>query len=88
MPKTFNLNITAPDKAIFDGKVASLIVPSALGYLGVLADHTPLMANLVSGKIVFRDDAGKTQTLHSVGEGIIEVLKNNVSVLLHQSQLF
>lgn len=88
MAKAFSLNITAPDKTIFEGKITSLVVPSALGYLGVLADHAPLMANLVSGKIIFRDESGKAQTLNSAGEGIIEVLKNNVSVLLHQGQLF
>jgi F0F1-type ATP synthase epsilon subunit len=53
--KTFQVGIYSRDKVIYEGKATSLIVPSELGYLGVLADHAPLVAKLSEGKITIRN---------------------------------
>lgn len=81
MSKFFNLKIIDPEKTIYEGKVSSLIVPSALGYLGILADHAPLMAYLKSGKVTFKEEQEKTQTLSLKEDGFIEVINNNATIL-------
>ena len=70
-----------PDETKYEGSAVSLIAPSELGYLGVLADHAPLVANLSRGTITLREESGKT-TIFSSTSGFLEVLKNTVTILL------
>jgi F-type H+-transporting ATPase subunit epsilon len=84
MAKQFHLNISTPDKVIYDGEVASLIAPCALGYWGVLADHAPLVASVVQGKITVKEAGERELIFHSQGKGFLEVLKNNVTMILDQ----
>ena len=82
MSKTFSVSIITPEKQIYQGKAVSLVVPAALGYLGVLADHDCLAANLVEGKIVVSEEAGNKVGFYSPGKGFLQVLKNKVTLLL------
>ena len=85
MAKTFNLSIVSPDKVLAERKCVSLVVPSELGYMGILANHAPLVANLAKGKIVSRDGLGKTEEFLSAGKGFIEVLNNEVVIILRSN---
>lgn len=78
----FNAQIITADKRIFEGEISSLVVPSELGYLGVLADHAPLIANLRPGKITFRDNSGFEKEIINKGKGFIEVIRNKATILL------
>ena len=82
MAKTFHLNILTADKAIYDGDALSLTAPGEAGYLGVLADHAPLVTTLVAGKIILKDPSGQPTVFESKGKGFLEVLKNEVAVFL------
>jgi len=85
MAKLFNLSVITPDKIVYENKVVSLIAPAALGYLGVLANHAPLVANLVSGKIIIRQESGEALIINSSGKGFLEVLRNDVRIILHNA---
>lgn len=76
----FRLSIVTPEKIVFDGEVASLIVPGAEGYLGVLSHHAPIITALQAGKIEFRDSNEKLQ-IYSVSGGFIEVSHNSATLL-------
>jgi F-type H+-transporting ATPase subunit epsilon len=47
--RTFDLSLVTPDGAVFEGEVEMLIVPGAVGEIGVLARHAPLVATLKAG---------------------------------------
>ena len=79
--KTFQLEIVTPEKSWFAGRVVSLVAPGALGYLGVLANHAPLVTTLTPGKITFRDAEGRSTTFRSAGGGFLEVIQNRATVL-------
>ena len=81
MDKTFTLEILTPRKRIFSGPITSLVAPGELGYLGILANHAPLVTTLVPGKVAFRGPEGNTRTLHSRGDGLLEVYKNTATLL-------
>ncbi|MDD5634820.1 MAG: F0F1 ATP synthase subunit epsilon [Candidatus Omnitrophica bacterium] len=83
MARTFELNIISPEKTLYKGKISSLIVPSEVGYLGILCDHTPLVANLGKGKITIKDPEEKVVTLDSPGRGFLEVLQKKVTILFN-----
>ncbi len=81
MEKTFQLEVLTPRRTVFTGPVASLVAPGALGYLGVLANHAPLITTLSPGKVVYRDPQGHATTLRSSGSGFLEVYKNKAVLL-------
>ena len=82
MAKTFQVGIYSSDKVIYEGEAISLIVPSASGFLGVLADHAPLVARLSNGKITIRTREGNTSAIDSSPGGFLQVLRNQVTLLL------
>jgi len=82
MAKNFQLKIITPSKIIYEGEVDSLIVPGEAGYLGVLADHAPLISTLRPGKITVSESAGRVKVFNSPGKGFIEVIKNQATLLL------
>jgi len=82
MAKEFSIEIISPEKNIYSGKIISLVAPAQLGYLGVLADHAPLAANTVSGKIILREASGRVVNIETKATGFLEVLNNHVTLLL------
>lgn len=80
--KTFKLSVITPHRIVYEGQLSSLIAPAELGYLGVLLNHAPIVANLIPGKIIIKDSSDRTRIFHSTGKGIIEALENNVSILV------
>ncbi|MCX5669557.1 MAG: F0F1 ATP synthase subunit epsilon [Candidatus Omnitrophica bacterium] len=82
MAKTFQVSIYSSDQTLYEGEAISLIAPSVSGYLGVLANHAPIVAKLVAGKITLRLSTGKTSVIDVSAGGFIEVLENKVTLLL------
>ncbi len=80
--KVFKVGIYSSNKTIYEGEAVSLIAPSESGYLGVLAEHAPLVARLTCGKITLRTPSGKTSIIDSCPGGFIEVLRNQATLLL------
>jgi F-type H+-transporting ATPase subunit epsilon len=85
MSGLFRVHIITPEGIMFNQDALSLIVPSQLGYLGILANHAPLAANLVKGRISVSDDSNRSAAFDIEGSGFIEVLKNKVTLLLDSS---
>ena len=77
----FNIQILTPQRSVFSGLVVSLIAPGALGQLGVLAHHAPLLTKLVAGKIILKRETAETLVFESRGNGFLEVHKNQVTLL-------
>lgn len=82
MDHSFSLTIVTPEATVFDGKAVSLIAPCALGYLGVLAHHAPMVAKVVKGKITVKKGPRDEEIIQSKGGGFLEVMENNVTILL------
>ena len=73
MAKSFKVMIVTPDKTAYEGDVVSATIPGLAGYLGIWANHAPLVAAVVPGVVTLRiDDAGSEQRL-AVGGGFVEV---------------
>lgn len=84
--KLFKINISSPEKTIYEGEISSLIAPAELGYLGVLANHAPLIANLVPGKIIIKEGSAQETIFNCGSTGILEVLNNNVTLLVYAAE--
>jgi F-type H+-transporting ATPase subunit epsilon len=82
MSKIFQVGIYSSDQILYEGEAISLMVPSVLGYLGVLAGHAPLIAKLSSGKITIQTRQGNTRVIDSSVGGFLQVLHNQATILL------
>ncbi len=74
------LEIIKPEKKLFEGEAKSVVVPDAMGQLGILNRHAPLIAALKKGTIKVTETNGKVQ-LFDINGGVVEVLKNKVIIL-------
>jgi len=74
------VEIVTPDRALLSEEVVSIIAPGVEGYLGVLANHAPLVTELNVGvlRIRYPDD---TEENVAVSGGFMEVANNRVLVL-------
>lgn len=82
MSALFHLDILSEEKTVFSGEISSLIVPAEYGYLGVLAEHTPIIAHLVKGQIIWRDKEGNPGKISCDNTGFLEVQRNKASLIL------
>lgn len=76
-----DLTIANPEKVLYQGKASSVTAPGSLGYLQILINHAPLMTPLISGTVKVQEASGTTAT-YPVKGGLLEVAKNQVSILL------
>ena len=87
MAKSFKVVITTPDAEAWTGDAVSATIPGLAGYLGVWANHAPLVSALVPGVVTLRtDDLGNEQWL-AVGAGFVEVSGNVVNVMTDTCEL-
>ena len=76
----FRLFIITQAKTIFGGEVTSVVAPGSEGYLGIWANHAPLVTALVPGKLTVKgmDD---NETVYALSGGFLEVSRNVVTIL-------
>lgn len=87
MAKSFKVNIVTPDKTAFEGDAQSAIVPGTSGYLGVWANHAPLVGGVVPGVVFLRIDETGSEKHFAVGEGFVEISDNQVNVMTATCEL-
>ncbi len=76
----FHLTIVTPESVFFKGEVLSLVAPGQSGSFGVLANHAPLISTLITGAFTVTSP-DMTKKSYQVGEGFLDVLKNQVTLL-------
>ena len=76
----FRLEILTPEKPFFEGNCVSLVMPTSDGMIGILAKHSPLVAAIHDGKIVFTHPDGSVRVC-AVTRGMVRVSSSGVRVL-------
>ena len=84
--KEFQLEVITPHKVIFSQSVVSVTAPGKEGYLGILANHAPLLTSLQRGKIEIRG-ADMTYTAIKVQHGFLETSRNKVDSLVDEAEI-
>ncbi|MDG2122484.1 MAG: ATP synthase F1 subunit epsilon [Verrucomicrobiales bacterium] len=75
----FHLDIVTPEKKTFSDDVDSVVVPGIDGEFGVLTNHAALVTVLKPGELRYTKGAETVEL--AVGEGLVEVLGDRVSIL-------
>ena len=79
MAAPFQLTVITPEKTFFDGETTQIIVRTTEGDIGILANHTSLVASLPSGPLKVMQDNGEYR-LAAVSAGLIKVGGNKVHI--------
>ncbi|MFR1709872.1 MAG: hypothetical protein ACLSV2_13350 [Clostridium sp.] len=85
MKKVFKLTIITPESEFFKGDAVSLNCETTEGRLGILPDHSAVIAGLVPTVTIFEDADGKRYKVNT-SDGVLKVRKNNVSMLCTTAQ--
>jgi len=81
MAKTFKVSIVTAEQTLLETESTSLTLPGIGGYLGVLANHAPLVTALVPGVLTMKQE-GEADSVFAVSNGFVEVARNEVSVMV------
>jgi len=81
MAKSFKVVIVTPDKTAHEGDAVSATLPGAEGYLGVWADHAPLVSAIVPGLVSLKLDDLGNEKFFAVGAGFVEISDNVVNLM-------
>ncbi len=78
-----NTTVLTPEKELYKGRALSVKVPGAQGQFEILKGHAPIVSSLDTGEILIKEAGGNTIKFEIKG-GFVEVLRNEVSLLVHQ----
>ncbi len=78
-----HLEIASPEKRIYEGEVALVQLPGAMGSFEILKNHAPLVAILEGGKIKVIDSERNMFYIDIEG-GVVDVRDNRITVLVNQ----
>jgi F-type H+-transporting ATPase subunit epsilon len=79
MADKLNLEVITPERLVLREQVDEVVAPGLNGELGILPEHTPLISQLKTGVLSYRQ-GNQSRRLHVSG-GFIEVASDSVSVL-------
>lgn len=80
MAASFSLSVVTPEKVFFDGETSQIIVRTTVGDIGILANHTSLVADLPSGPLKVMQEDGSWRVA-AISTGLLKVGGNKVSIL-------
>jgi len=80
MAGPIRLRVLTEGGIALEDDAVSIVAPGELGYLGILANHAPLITTLAPGKLTWRSSEGRIRTAR-LGTGLLEVLRNTVTIL-------
>jgi len=81
-----HLEVVTPNRLVVDDHVEAVIVPGEDGELGILYNHTPLVAALTIGIMRYGQKNGPKKVVAITG-GFVEVVDNKVTVLADAAEL-
>lgn len=77
------LTIVTPEQRVLSVQADEVRLPGVVGSFGVLPGHTPLVAALAAGELIYL--SGGTAHRYAVGEGFAEVSDDRVRVLVEEA---
>ncbi len=85
MAGTFSLQIVSPEGNVLKEEVEFIVLPGGAGELGILPNHSPLIAGLDIG--VIRYTQNSTVKRVAITGGFVEVVDNSATVLADTAEL-
>ncbi|MGH2957671.1 MAG: ATP synthase F1 subunit epsilon [Solirubrobacterales bacterium] len=81
---TLGVQVLTPEGEVFDGEVEQLSTRTAVGEIGVLANHVPVLARLRPTELRLHMPGGETRRW-AQAEGWLQVFANRATVLVGEA---
>ena len=82
--KKLEAQVLTPEGPVFSGEVQMLSTRTAVGEVGILAEHIPMVARLVPAELRLHKSDSDVET-YAQGEGWMEVFANRARVLIAEA---
>ena len=86
MPDTFEIEVATPERLLAREKAIRAQIPARDGYIGVLPEHAPLLAELGIGALTYTT-AGEHRFSMAICGGFLEINNNVVRVLTDEAEM-
>ena len=83
--ESFQVHILAADQTFYEGPCVSLTIPASDGELGILANHSPMIAAVKPGTLRYQVP-GEEPRLAAISPGMVKVENNDVLVLVDSAE--
>jgi F-type H+-transporting ATPase subunit epsilon len=81
---TFEVEVLTPEGEVFDGEVSQVSTRTAVGEIGILANHAPLLAELRPAELRLHMGGSETKR-YAQAHGWLEVFGNHARLLLEEA---
>ena len=84
--KSFHVEVVSADAELYSGEATFVIAQTTVGEMGVLANHEPLLGQLVPGGFVVIVEESGTRKAAAVEGGFISVTGESVTILAEAAE--
>lgn len=84
--KSFHVEVVSADAELYSGEATFVIAQTTVGEMGVLANHEPLLGQLVPGGFVVIVEESGTRKAAAVEGGFISVTGASVTILAEAAE--
>jgi F-type H+-transporting ATPase subunit epsilon len=81
---TLEAQVLTPEGEVFSGELVQLSTRTAVGEIGILANHAPMVARLVPAELRLHRSESEVER-YAQGEGWLEVFANRARVLIAEA---
>ena len=82
--KTFEVEVLTPEGEVFNGEVTQVSTRTAVGEIGILANHAPLLAALRPTELRLYESGSEPKT-YAQAHGWLQVFGNHVRLLVEEA---
>jgi F-type H+-transporting ATPase subunit epsilon len=86
MAKPFRVDVVSPEATVWTGEATFVVARTPEGEIGIMADHEPTLAALVTSAVEVEGSDG-SRTIIGVHGGFLQVLNNQVTLLTDRAQI-
>lgn len=84
--KLLSVDVVSPQKTVYsDQRVSYVSAPGALGRLGILPGHMPLISILLPGELKISEKEGRDVRV-DIGSGFIQIKDDRVLILAEEAR--
>jgi F-type H+-transporting ATPase subunit epsilon len=84
--KAFHVDVVSPEATVWSGEATFVVARTPDGEIGIMADHEPVMAALVTSAVLIEGVDG-TRTTVGVHGGFLQVVNNEVTLLTDRAKV-
>ncbi len=83
---TMHVDVVSAEEEIFSGPATMLFAPGAMGDLGIMPRHAPLMTRIKPGEVRIVTEQGDDEIVLYVSGGMLEIQPEAVTILADTAQ--